>query len=103
MINMSLGDSVTSSLSARRSDGQIRVCVRGIFGLLGSRIALAIARNPDLRLTVGIAKNDTTLRDALKAMKALPENIRRSCVAEKMYLDEPHRTVREVNASQDLV
>jgi len=86
--------------SAQRNE---HICIRGIFGLLGSRIALAIRKNPDMKLAVGIAKNDPTLHDALKTMKPLPEDIRKDLFAEKMYLDDKHSVVREVNASQNMV
>ncbi len=89
------------TLSAQR--GEHKVCVRGIFGLLGSRLALAIRKNPDMRLAVGIAKNDPTLHDALKTMNPLSEDIRRQSLADRMYLDDKHSVVREVNASQNIV
>jgi len=97
-----LGNNALSTLSAQRANEHkpVRVCIRGIFGLLGSRIALAIRKNPDMRLTVGIAKRDPTLEEALRSMKPLPEEIARSACAEKMYLDDKHDIVREVNESQ---
>ncbi len=89
-----------SAQSSEKHDKKIRVCIRGIFGLLGSRIALAIGRNSDIELAVGIAKNDPTLADALKTMNVLPEDIRKKVFADKMYLDERHSIVRDLNASQ---
>ena len=92
---------ISQSPSAQRDEHKI--CIRGIFGLLGSRIALAIRKNPDMRLVVGIAKNDPTLRDALSTMQPLPDDIRKELFAEKMYLDDKHNVVRELNAMQDMV
>jgi len=40
----------------------IRVGIRGYCGLLGSRLALAIQKQSDMEVTVGIVKNDLTLK-----------------------------------------
>jgi glyceraldehyde-3-phosphate dehydrogenase/erythrose-4-phosphate dehydrogenase len=88
---------------AQRNEQKIRVCIRGIFGLLGSRLALAIRKNPDMQLVVGIAKNDPTLKEALASLQPLPEHIVQHALAEKTYLDERHSVVRDTNASQHFV
>jgi len=74
-----------------------------MYGLLGSRIALAIGKSSDMEVSTGIVKSDPTLRSALSAFKQLPEGIRKRIVPERMYLDDKHATVRELNASQDVV
>lgn len=96
---------LSTSSSAQRCDKPIRVCIRAIAGTLGRRLALAIRRCPDLHTTVGIVKKDRTLEKAFQRMKRLadgeklpPETIRKMLWPEKIYLDERHRVVREVNS-----
>jgi dihydrodipicolinate reductase len=76
---------------------KIRVCIRGMSGLLGSRLALAIKKQNDMIVTVGISKNDKSLNRILNGM------LSREDLPKEMYLDEPHKVVNEVNASQSLV
>ena len=80
-----------------------RVAIRGIAGLLGSRLAMAISKNPDMELTVGIAKSDRTLTEALRTMAPLSENIRQGALAKQMFLDNKHKEVSKINSSQNIV
>lgn len=98
-----LGNPSQSPIGASRKDEPVRVCIRGMAGLLGSRIALAMARNPDMKLVAGIARNDGTLKEALSTMHPMPEDIRKNVFPERMFLDDRHQVVREANASQNLV
>lgn len=79
-------------------DQRIRVGIRGISGLLGSRLALAIARQPDMQVTVGIARNDPTLERVIKLEHLLRERGR--TLATTLCLDEPHAVVRALNATR---
>lgn len=92
---------VTTALSTPGAQGvhkqKIRVCIRGICGLLGSRLARSIQKNPDMELTVGIAKADPTLANTLKIYKQLPEEVRKTAFATQMYLDERHQVVENIN------
>ncbi len=78
-------------------DKKIRVGIRGMSGLLGSRLALAIRKNADMVLSAGIVRNDETLNRVLHGPQ------KHSIWAEHMYLDEAHRVVYELNNSQSLV
>jgi hypothetical protein len=94
---------VTQTSSAQRGEEdkkQINVCIRGFCGLLGSRLVLALQRNPDLKFAVGIAKDDPTLREWIKTTKPLSESIIKRLIPEKIYLDDTHKVVRKVNSQQ---
>ena len=77
---------------------KIRVGIRGAAGLLGTRLASAIAQTSDMRLVVGICKNDATLKRMLSRYEFGGPLIRGS-LPEKLYLDEPEATVGQVNRS----
>lgn len=96
-----LGGNLSFPAGANR-DKPVRVCIRGIAGLLGSRIALAMAKNPDMKLVAGIARNDATLKEAIATLDPLPEKIIKNVFPERMFLDDRHQVVREVNASQHI-
>lgn len=51
------------------SEKKIRVAIRGIAGLLGSRLAAAIARTSDMVTTVGIVRDDPTTRRMIEHAK----------------------------------
>lgn len=89
--------------SSAQKDKQIKICIRGMAGLLGSRLAYAIGKNPDMRLIAGVVKKDPTLANLFTTMRTLPEQIRRSTLPTRIYLDEKHATVREVNSSQNII
>lgn len=73
-------------------DDRIRVCIRGMSGLLGSRLALAINQQPDMVVTAGICKDDKSLQRLLKRKRKLPP----------LYLDEKHKVVDRRNAESSL-
>ncbi len=81
----------------------VRVAIRGFAGLLGSRLALAINKMPDMRVSAGIVKKDPTLAALLKSVSMLPENIQGAVLPETLYLDEKHAVVREVNSHDSIV
>jgi len=74
---------------------RIRVGIRGISGLLGSRLALAVARQPDMEVVVGIGKNDATLTRLIRLEQMLRKQGR--TLAGTLCLDEPHAVVQSVN------
>ncbi|MBS1266836.1 MAG: Glyceraldehyde-3-phosphate dehydrogenase [Candidatus Woesearchaeota archaeon] len=78
-------------------DKKIRVGIRGISGLLGNRLALAIQKQKDIEITVGIGKNDNSLQ------RIISGHWTRNQLPEKLFLDEPHKIVRQVNRSQSKV
>jgi len=58
---------------------KIKVGIRGYCGLLGSRLALAIKRQRDMKVTTGIVKNDKTLRRLTSGLLYKPDHL---------YMDE---------------
>ena len=78
-------------------ENRIKVCIRGMSGLLGMRLALAIQKQPDIVLVAGIVRNDETLGRVLNS----PFN--EGVWPSMMYLDEPQRAVRELNDSQSKI
>lgn len=91
---------VSETSAPKEKSGQIKVCIRGLAGLLGSRIAQCIARNPDLKLTAGIVKKDWTLQNVFATMDTCSEGVVKGLCPEALYLDEKHSVVREVNKAQ---
>jgi hypothetical protein len=75
-------------------DQKIKVCIRGMSGLLGMRLALALKKQQDITLTAGVVRNDETLKRLLDS--PLHDGVWPSDV----YLDEPHSVVRKLNESQ---
>ncbi|MDO8504969.1 MAG: hypothetical protein Q7S48_00085 [bacterium] len=65
----------------------VRIGIRGAAGLLGSRLAAAIARTTDLRTTVGVVIPDRTLTGLLERTKLLPRLAR--WLPDQMYLQVP--------------
>ena len=76
---------------------KIRVCIRGMSGLLGNRLALAIKKQKDMEVVAGICRNDQSLNRILNGRLSREE------LPREMYLDEPHKVVSEVNESQSLI
>jgi hypothetical protein len=74
---------------------RIRVGVAGISGLLGFRLAQAITRQPDLELSVGIAKSDRSLHRLIAA-----GSTHRGLLPVNLFLDDTHAVVRRTNQEQ---
>src|SRR3989338_11427408 len=43
-------------------DRKARIAIRGVFGQLGARLAGALGKQPDLEATIGIVRNDPTVK-----------------------------------------
>src|SRR3989338_6220625 len=79
----------------KMANKKIRVGIRGMTGLLGHRLALAISKQEDMEVSLGIVKNDRSLARLLSGnWPVVPEHV---------FLDEKHQAVRSVNSSQNLV
>ena len=98
-----LRTSSTSFSSAQKTSDRkpVRVAIRGITGLLGTRLALALQRDPRFNVSAAVARNDPSLRRFLDSMKALGEQAANP-VFERMFLDERHKVVRDFNSSNSV-
>ncbi|MBI4049519.1 MAG: hypothetical protein HY395_01735 [Candidatus Doudnabacteria bacterium] len=76
---------------------KIRVGIRGFGGLLGTRLVAALRRMPDMEITAGVMRKDSSLDRLLKyaGYSGLPSA---SVFASHMFLDEPAEVVADVNA-----
>lgn len=79
-------------------EGKIRVGIRGAAGLLGSRLAAAIAQSRDMELTVGVFKNDQTLQRMVDRYE-FGGPLALSTFPKKLYLDEPANVITKLNSS----
>ncbi len=78
-------------------DKKIRVCIRGMAGLLGSRLALALHAQEDMEVVAGIVKADASLEKILDPewpVEATPPHL---------FLDGTKKQVAELNARQNHV
>ncbi|MBI4812300.1 hypothetical protein HY798_02545 [Candidatus Falkowbacteria bacterium] len=75
---------------------KIRVGIRGAAGLLGSRLAVAIAQSKGMELTVGIFKNDPTLQRMIDRYE-FGGPLARSTFPKEVYLDECDDIVTKLN------
>ncbi len=64
----------------------VRIGIRGCAGLLGSRLMWAISRDPSLQLTVGILRDDDSLRE-LEAMLSIGGDGMRRILPQHIFLD----------------
>ncbi|MBI2010662.1 MAG: hypothetical protein HYS89_00250 [Candidatus Colwellbacteria bacterium] len=78
-------------------EDKVRVGIRGAAGLLGSRLAIAIAQSKDMELAVGIFKYDPTLQRLLDRYD-FGGPLARSALPKKVYLDEPEDTIARLNS-----
>ncbi len=85
--------------SVRTENKQIRVCIRGICGLLGSRLAAALKRHPDIEVVSGVAKKDQTL-DRLRTLSKYLSASEHSPIflpAKKMYIHYDPNLTKKLN------
>lgn len=79
-----------------RSGPPIRVGIRGISGMLGRRLALDIAANPDMQVVLGTVRNDKNLTYLSGLLSTISEESRRR-LAENLYMEESQKVVRTAN------
>ncbi|AEJ00196.1 hypothetical protein Nit79A3_0299 [Nitrosomonas sp. Is79A3] len=75
----------------------IRICIRGMSGMLGNRLAICLDKQKDMTLTAGIVRNGVHLDKILNGFAStnrLPEHI---------YLDAGKDVVKSLNKSQSRV
>ncbi|MFA4818618.1 MAG: hypothetical protein WC621_02125 [Patescibacteria group bacterium] len=83
-------------------ESKIRVGIRGVAGLLGSRIAAAIQRTNDIKLEVGVVLPDRTLETLLNRRQFLPQF--QCALPKQLFVQVPNHTggeseiVRQLNA-----
>ncbi len=75
---------------------KVRVCIRGLFGLLGWRLAQAIEKNPDIKISTSIGVADKSLEKLFSSQDS--SRLRHI----NLYLDEPHKVVEKINKEQTL-
>jgi len=75
----------------------VRIGIRGAAGLLGSRLAAAIARTTDLHATVGICRNDPTLERMISRMQ-FGGPLSHQALPEKIYLEDENSVIAALNA-----
>lgn len=76
---------------------KIRICIRGMSGSLGNRVAISLAKQKDMILTAGIIRNGANLDKILNGFlsnKKLPKYL---------YLDANEDVVKTLNKSQSKV
>ena len=85
----------------------VRVGIRGVAGLLGSRVGVAIARTQDMRLEVGVALPDKTLDSVLSRCQLLEGY---DCtLPTRMFIQSVNNSeresdvVRRLNSKQDII
>ena len=75
----------------------VRIGLRGFAGLLGSRLASYLAKEPNYVLKVGILRNDPTLVRLMERAFLVASKGGKSVFAEQMFLDETDQVVRRIN------
>lgn len=73
--------------------GKIRVGIRGVAGLLGSRIAAAMQKTNDMSLEVGVVLPDRTLETVLNRGQFLPQS--QGALPKQLFVQIPNHKGRE--------
>jgi hypothetical protein len=80
----------------------VKVGIVGMLGNLGSRLTMALSRDPQFEVALGVVQPDDNLTRAISALGTSP-GLRQIAWAKKMFLAAKHSQVEKWNSAQSLI